>query len=337
VVRLAGHGVAVEVQPGWEARVWRPVVAPPAVPGAVVRLANFALPDTKNTYAAEVADDLRPGHVLVSLVELGPALADRGLYAAQGPTGAAGWWSRTTRGAAVLLAPREGVQPVRDGAARPDARARAARDERQPPVARRGCGMSAPAWIAACLLIVVVIWLGLALIGAIREIAELRDRVDALGAPKPTPVHLGGGLAVGTLAPAWSIATPGGGVASSSAFEGRRHLLVFADATCRACDEVVPELVAAAGRGTVPPLAVIGRGEAEATPEPWRAADVRVRIGSERGDEVSEAFGVDVSPFVFVVDEGGSVVARSGVATVDDVLRLVREAEGVRIVAAGGA
>ena len=29
-------------------------------------------------------DDLRPGHVLVSLVELDPALADRGLYAAQG-------------------------------------------------------------------------------------------------------------------------------------------------------------------------------------------------------------------------------------------------------------
>lgn len=83
-MRLAGHGVAVEVHPGWEARVWRPEVAAPAVPGAVVRLANFALPLTRNTYAAEVADDLRPGDVLVSLVELDPALADRGLYAAQG-------------------------------------------------------------------------------------------------------------------------------------------------------------------------------------------------------------------------------------------------------------
>jgi hypothetical protein len=50
----------------------------------VVRLANFPLPVTKNTYAAEVADDLRPGDVLVSLVELDPSLADRGLYAAQG-------------------------------------------------------------------------------------------------------------------------------------------------------------------------------------------------------------------------------------------------------------
>ena len=83
-MRLAGHGVAVEVHPGWEARVWRPDTAPPAVPGAVVRLANFPLPVTKNTYAAEVADELQPGDVLVSLVELDPSLAGRGLYAAQG-------------------------------------------------------------------------------------------------------------------------------------------------------------------------------------------------------------------------------------------------------------
>jgi hypothetical protein len=195
--------------------------------------------------------------------------------------------------------------------------------------------VSAVAWAVACVLLVAVGWLGLALVGAVREIAELRDRVDGVET-SGSPAHLGGGLAVGTPAPAWSITTPGGGVASSSAFAGRRHLLVFADASCRACDDLVPELVAAAGRGAVPPLAVIGRGDAGAAPEPWRAADVRVRIGSERGDEVSEAFGVDVSPFVFVVDEGGSVVARSGAATVDDVLRLVRDAEGVRIVAAGG-
>jgi hypothetical protein len=84
VVRLAGHGVAVDIHPGWEARVWRADAAPPAVPGTVVRLANFPLPVTKNTYAAEVADDLKPGDVLVSLVELDPSLADRGLYAAQG-------------------------------------------------------------------------------------------------------------------------------------------------------------------------------------------------------------------------------------------------------------
>ena len=197
--------------------------------------------------------------------------------------------------------------------------------------------MSAPAWVAVGTLVMVVVWLGLALVGAVRELGTLRGRVDALDAAGAPTTHPETGLAVGAPAPGWTIATPGGGVASSSSFEGRRHLLVFADATCRACDDLVPAVIAAAGRGTVPPLAVIGPGDAASTPGPWRAADVRIRIGSERGGEVSEAYGVDVSPFVFVVDEGSSVVARGGAATLDDVLALVREAEGVRIVAAGGA
>jgi len=196
--------------------------------------------------------------------------------------------------------------------------------------------MSEPAWVAVGTLAVVVVWLGLALVGAVRELGTLRGRVDALEAADAPTTHLGTGLAVGAPAPAWTIATPGGGLASSSAFEGRRHLLVFADATCRACDDLVPAVIAAASRGTVPPLAVIGRGDVS-TSGTWRAADVRVRIGSERGDEVSAAYGVDMSPFVFVIEEGGSVVARGGVATLDDVIRLVGEAEGVRIVTAGGA
>ncbi|MDP9328509.1 MAG: hypothetical protein M3P10_09895, partial [Actinomycetota bacterium] len=128
--------------------------------------------------------------------------------------------------------------------------------------------MSAPAWVAVGTLLAAVVWLGLAFVGAVREIAALRGRVDVLEADRagaPT-AHLGAGLAVGALAPSWTIATPGGSVASSSTFEGRRHLLVFADATCRACDDLVPEVITAASRGTVPPLAVIGRGDAASTP-----------------------------------------------------------------------
>jgi hypothetical protein len=84
VVRLAGHGLAMEVHPGWEARMWRPSAEPPAAAGPVVRLANFVLPATRDTYAAEVAETLRPGHVLVSLVEFDRASANAGLYAPHG-------------------------------------------------------------------------------------------------------------------------------------------------------------------------------------------------------------------------------------------------------------
>ena len=83
-MRLDGHGLTLEVHHGWEARMWRPHVEPPAKAGPVVRLANFPLPRTRDTYAAEVAEALRPGDVLVSLVEFGRDAAGTALYAARG-------------------------------------------------------------------------------------------------------------------------------------------------------------------------------------------------------------------------------------------------------------
>jgi hypothetical protein len=81
---LRGHGLALTVHDGWEARIWMPGLPPPAENHPVVRLANFALPLTKNTYAEDVADTLREGQVVASLAEFSPALADRGLYAPRG-------------------------------------------------------------------------------------------------------------------------------------------------------------------------------------------------------------------------------------------------------------
>ena len=81
---LRGHGLALTVHDGWEARIWMPDLPPPPENHPVVRLANFALPLTKNTYAEDVADGLRAGEIVASLAEFSPTLADRGLYAPQG-------------------------------------------------------------------------------------------------------------------------------------------------------------------------------------------------------------------------------------------------------------
>jgi hypothetical protein len=81
---LRGHGLLLTVHDGWEARIWMPDLPPPAENHPVVRLANFALPLTKNTYAEDIADGLREGQVVASLAEFSPTLADRGLYAPRG-------------------------------------------------------------------------------------------------------------------------------------------------------------------------------------------------------------------------------------------------------------
>ena len=197
--------------------------------------------------------------------------------------------------------------------------------------------MTAIGWLVLAVLAAVVAWLGLALVGAVRELGGLRERVDRLeasGAREPTRRAK---VPVGAVAPTWRIATPNGELVTSSTFEGRRHLVLFADAECRACEDLVPEAIAAASAGSIPPLAVIGRGDAAGTPARWRASDLRVRVGIERGSEASSAFGVDVTPTVFLMDEGGSVVAKGQAATLEDVRDLIGGSEGVRIVAAGGA
>jgi hypothetical protein len=184
-----------------------------------------------------------------------------------------------------------------------------------------------------------VAWLGLALVGSVRQLADLRDRVARLEA-SVGPVALRDGLPVGATAPGWTLDTPAGEAIGSGAFDGRRHLVVFADRDCEACDALMPELVRAAARGDVPPVVVVGRGVAAATPGPWRddASTGRVVVGTERGAEVSDAYLVDVSPHVFVVDEGGYIVGQGGATGLADVRVLVRDAEGITIVGgpAGG-
>ncbi|MGE5226256.1 MAG: TlpA family protein disulfide reductase [Planctomycetaceae bacterium] len=192
--------------------------------------------------------------------------------------------------------------------------------------------MTALLWVAIAVLGLLVLWLGLALAGVVREQAVLRERVDAL---EGAPVRLGSGLPLGAPAPAWEVRTPEGDLRTSSAFAGTRHVVLFADADCAACDEVVPDVVTAAAAGALPPVAVIGRGDPEATPAAWRSPDPRVIVGAERADDATSSYQVETSPHAFVVDESGFVVARGGAASVEDVRALVRGADGIRIVPGG--
>jgi hypothetical protein len=186
-------------------------------------------------------------------------------------------------------------------------------------------------WVAMGLLAAVVLWLAFALAGAVRELAALRGRVEALE-DETGPVHLADGLPVGAAAPSWQLASRDGAAVSSSAMRGKRHLVLFADAECRACDALVPEVIEAAASDRLVPVAIVGRGTASATPAAWVPVDGRVIVGVEQGVEVSEAFRTEVSPHAFVVDEGGFVAAQGGPLTLDDVRALIADADGLRIV-----
>jgi hypothetical protein len=194
--------------------------------------------------------------------------------------------------------------------------------------------VTAWAWVAIALLGALVIWLFLANLAAVRELASLRDRVEALEAASG-PVHLGTGLPVGSMIPPWELTAPDGSTLASDGLAARRHIVVFADADCSACDALLPEVVRASTTRRLPPVVVVGRGDPHSMPPAWCADGVV--SGTERDDEVSMSFHVEVSPHVFVVDEGGAIVAQGGATDLADVVSLVRQGEGLRIVGPAGA
>jgi hypothetical protein len=58
-------------------------------------------------------------------------------------------------------------------------------------------------------------------------------------------------------------------------------------------------------------------------------------VGAERADHVTTAYEVRLSPHVFVIDDGGFVVAHGVAADLADVRSMLRGSEGIRIVAGG--
>ncbi len=186
--------------------------------------------------------------------------------------------------------------------------------------------MSLLGWVVVALLFALVLWLGFALIALVRTQAGLRARIEDLEAAI-APIRLEGGLPIGRTAPGWQITTSEGGSLAAASLAGTRHILLFADTSCGACDEVVPAAVDAAANGLLPPVVVIVREDGAPMPSSWEGP----RTGVEHGDEVSEAFRVEVSPHLFVIDEGGAIVAQGGAGTLSDVESLVREARGLQV------
>ena len=79
-MRIAAHGIELELPPGWEGRIYR---RPGAWP--VVHAASFALVAGDGDFATRAAERMPPGAVLLALVEYAPDLAGTALFAEHGP------------------------------------------------------------------------------------------------------------------------------------------------------------------------------------------------------------------------------------------------------------
>jgi hypothetical protein len=79
-VRLAAHGIALELPAGWDGRIWTRSGG-----GPVVHAANVALPAADGDFATRATEALPGDGVVVVLVDYGPADAGTSLFAAPAP------------------------------------------------------------------------------------------------------------------------------------------------------------------------------------------------------------------------------------------------------------
>jgi hypothetical protein len=178
--------------------------------------------------------------------------------------------------------------------------------------------VTAVLWIAVAVLSSAVIFLLLALSGATRTVASLKRSLDGNGADDV--IRLRSGLAVGTEAPVIKSA--------SAVMSGRRHLVVFADPDCSACEMLIPPLLTSAGHI---PVLLVGRSE-NGWPERWLPAAGGDVVVFDPDEHIADAYAVGFTPHVFVVDEGGSISAQGPADSVEMVERLVREGAGIKII-----
>jgi hypothetical protein len=78
-VRLARHGIGIDLPGGWEGRIYRRPEGNP-----ILHAANFALPARDGDFGTGATKDMPDGGVLVVLAEFDPALAGTGLFEPHG-------------------------------------------------------------------------------------------------------------------------------------------------------------------------------------------------------------------------------------------------------------
>jgi methylamine dehydrogenase accessory protein MauD len=177
--------------------------------------------------------------------------------------------------------------------------------------------------ISTIALWVVVLAVGFLLLGTLRSLGLLQWRIDQFEATRPSRINREG-LKPGRKAPDFTLCGVDGSEYSLAHYTGRRVLLVFVQANCGPCHEVVPSLNRLHRSGELQVL-VVNNAELEEARE-W-AVEVHAEFPVLAQDklEVSKKYEVFATPFAFVIDERGAI-ASSGIVNSRQHVRFLLDA-----------
>jgi methylamine dehydrogenase accessory protein MauD len=162
--------------------------------------------------------------------------------------------------------------------------------------------------ISSIMVWLAVLLLAFLLLGALRAVDRLRWRMEQLEAT--TPSRMGrSGLRVGKKAPDFTLPGAISGEVSLQSYAGRKLFLVFTQAGCGPCQQIVPDLNRLHDTGKVEVLA-INKGETEGTRKWVAEAQIRFPVAMQEAFTVSKRYEVFATPFAFLIDEQGVIASR---------------------------
>lgn len=169
-------------------------------------------------------------------------------------------------------------------------------------------------WLVAHVgLWLVVLFLAFVLWGALRALALLRWRLEELEAI--TPRRIGrSGLRPGQKAPDFKLPAISGGEVTLLHYAGRKLLLVFMQPGCGPCQQITPELNRLYQAGEIQVL-VIHNADAKAVQGWFKRHQPDFPVALQERFDVSRRYEVFATPFAFLIDERGVIVARGIVST----------------------
>jgi hypothetical protein len=154
--------------------------------------------------------------------------------------------------------------------------------------------------VLVILTIILAIAEGLAIVALARAIGILQLRLG----PEPGALNVGEGLRLYERAPAVTGFDLGLQKPRMLSFEGHKFAIIFVEAICRACRQIVRDAgrIEASGLWNIR-LVVIAKGSHEQN-RILKDMAPRLMFLSDPSGDMQRAYGVESTPFAFLIDDG---------------------------------
>jgi methylamine dehydrogenase accessory protein MauD len=176
-------------------------------------------------------------------------------------------------------------------------------------------------WTGIAVLAAAVLCLAFLMLGLLRKVQVLDWHYEQLHTTTPRRIGRDGVLP-GKTAPDFTLPSLDGGKRSLSDFAGHRILLVFTQQGCGPCHQLLPVLPRFQSHDLQ--VLVVNNGQIDDTETDWKRLTPQIPVLFQEKYEISKRYEILSSPFAFIIDEAGRVVAK-GVVNSSQHLQLLQD------------